>query len=250
MIGLDVWEGNLGEIDEALLKQEGVKYIITRLNSMNGGHRLDRSFLKQWEESAGFVRWPYFVYNPWVSGEANFAWLAGHLPLDATHVSLDVEVKYSGISAGEYARQVKRCYELMCERWSVDIYTGGWFLNQLESWPAGRYWWARYLNRFYPKDREVWSWERLRREAAATSWNPGGSLGIPGSCQVWQVSGDRLLLPGCGTRAVDVNLFSGSEAELAAYVGGSAPGGGVGDWAAAIDAWARTMGYEGVGPHG
>lgn len=59
LIGLDVWEGNLGEIDEALLKQEGVKYIITRLNSMNGGHRLDRSFYKQWEESAGFVRWPY-----------------------------------------------------------------------------------------------------------------------------------------------------------------------------------------------
>jgi len=64
LIGLDVWEGNLGEIDEGLLKENGVKYIITRLNSISGGHRLDRSFAKQWAESAGFVRWPYFVLNP------------------------------------------------------------------------------------------------------------------------------------------------------------------------------------------
>lgn len=245
VIGLDVWEGQL-EVDEKELKNGNVKFIIIRLNDMNGGHHKDEGFNKQWEEAESFIRWPYFVYNPWVNGNDNFTWLNANMPAEATHVSIDVEVKYSGTSPITYGQELKRLVDLAAEKWSVDIYTGGWFLHNVVGWPTNRrYWWARYLNRFYPDQRQVWSWEKLHNEVKITSWNPGGSQGTPGPCSLWQLSGDRLILPGT-VRAVDVNIFNGTEEELIAYIGSNSNPSI--EWKDAITAWARTQGYDGPGP--
>lgn len=52
-LGIDTWEGQL-ELDEAVLKANGVKFIFVRLNDINGGHHKDENFDKQWGEAAGF----------------------------------------------------------------------------------------------------------------------------------------------------------------------------------------------------
>jgi len=111
----DVWEGQL-EVNEAEFRRGGVNGLIIRLNDMNGGHHMDTEFHKQWVEAAGFYRAPYFVYNPWVSARANFDWLAGHMPVDAGGVMIDIEVRYSGITAFQYARDVEAFMAMVAAR--------------------------------------------------------------------------------------------------------------------------------------
>lgn len=244
VLGVDVWEGSL-EIDEQVLRDGGVRYVITRLNDMNGGHHRDQGFDKQWAESARFVRWPYFVYNPWVKGKNNFEWMADNMPSEATFVSLDIEVVYEGYSALEYANQVEDFIARVGQYWKLDIYTGGWFLPLLSRWPKDvYYWWARYLTRFYPAQTEHLSWTELHERIRVTSFNPGTA--VPGPCKNWQIGGDRMILPGT-VRPIDICVFNGSEEDLGTYAGAKPS---ARSWAVQVDAWARTMGYAGVGPEG
>lgn len=218
---VDVWEGQL-EIDEAALKAGGVAGMSIRINDMNGGHHLDAGFLKQWREASGFVRFPYFVYNPWVNGAENFAWLKSNMPAEAKSVAIDIEVKYANYPPATYAGEVNKFLELCKPLWKTIIYTAEWFLPALSKWPAVvDYWWAQYPSGsyYFPS---VTTWEGLK-VAVEKLDKPFNVSKVPGALKLWQFSGDFLTLPGT-TRKIDVNLFYGTEKELAAYFGSVDPG--------------------------
>ncbi len=107
IIGIDNWEGS-NDIDEATLLDGGVKFDIIRFNDINGGLHMDEYFFFQWEQSQNFLRAPYFVYNPWVDGLANYNWLMPRLPTKGiTRIMIDLEVVYPGYSPITYAQQVE-----------------------------------------------------------------------------------------------------------------------------------------------
>lgn len=215
---LDVWEGQL-EVNETELKKGGIKGLIIRLNDMNGGHHIDTGFAKQWKEAgdAGLLRAPYFVYNPWVTGLQNYEWLVINSPKETRTICIDIEVRRTGYDPQTYASQfasfISKCQSHFSK---VVIYTGQWFLDQLSYWPTTcEYWWARYLNVLYPSTRETWSWEKLDGVLNGVVWNPGPS---PARTTLHQCSGDRIILPGT-IRAVDINIFNGTEAQLYQWFG-------------------------------
>ena len=215
-IGIDVWEGQL-EMDEAVLKANGVKFISIRINNTVGGHHLDTGFVKQWEEAAAFVRFPYFVYNPWVDGKANFDWLAAHMPSNAKSVAIDIEIAYSGITAAKYAGEVNK-FLSFCDgmKWKTIIYTGGGYLGLLSKWPKMDFWWAQYPD---PKTYfgDTSTWDGLKDKLTKLD-KPFNANLVPGNLKIWQFSGDYLTLPGT-IRKIDVNVFYGSDQEMAAYFG-------------------------------
>jgi hypothetical protein len=213
---VDVWEGQL-EIDEAVLKANGVAGLIIRINDMNGGHHKDIGFDKQWAEAINFIRLPYFVYNPWVNGPTNFDWLKANMPAEATSVAIDIEVAYSGYSALTYAGEVNKFSDLCTKQgWKTIIYTGQGYLQLLSKWPVCDYWWAQYPSPsiYFAK---VKTWEDLKISLDKLS-EPFNANLCPGNIKLWQFSGDFLVLPGT-TRKIDVNLFFGNELELGAYFG-------------------------------
>jgi hypothetical protein len=243
ILGIDVWEGN-PNLDETYLLTEEVKYMVVRLNSMSGGHHMDENFPQQWEQAANFIRWPYFVYNPWVTGQGNFDWLAAHMPPDAHAVSADIEVIKEDYSPHEYANQVEIFRAQVARHWNYNIYTGLWFEACLDHWPADcQYWWGRYPFALHPTERQAITWEQLRSKMDAYGWHPGETFG---PCVHWQCTADRYILPGCGNTCVDINEYHGTLDELAAWAGQPTPPPQT--WAQEIDAWARTQGYTGPEP--
>lgn len=209
---VDVWEGSL-EIDEAVFKANGVAGFAIRLNDMNGGHHMDTGFVKQWNEAINFVRFPYFVYNPWVSANANFIWLKDHMPPDAKSVAIDVEVKYLGISKADYAGALVNFLNLCKPYWKTIVYTAQWFLPELASWPRVDYWWAQYPSTTYFAGVDTWDKLKLALDRFDKPFN---YTYIPGYLKMWQFSGDFLTLPGT-IRKIDVNLFYGTELDLRNY---------------------------------
>ncbi len=244
-LGIDLWEGN-GDVNEQAFQVGGVKLLLIRLNSITGGHHLDENFATQWAQAYKlFLRVPYFVYNPWAGGLANYQWLAANLPAGVRRVAIDIEVKRDGYSPAIYAAEVAAFIKL-CKAaglWIV-IYTGGWFLPILSKWPTDvDYWWARYPYSMYPAANQNITWERLYELIKELSWAPGPT---PGPCLLWQCSGDSFKLPGSNNRVIDVNIWRGSLAELAAWVGEEAPK--PVRWEYAMTAWARPLGYTGPDP--
>lgn len=212
---VDVWEGQL-EVNEAVLKQNGVAGMGIRLNDMNGGHHLDTNFWKQWGEARNFVRFPYFVYNPWVDGAANFAWLAANCPTEALTVAVDVEVRKPGYAPATFARELDEFLGLCAARWKVIIYTAQWFLPYLGWWPHVDYWWAQYPDQDHYFGG-VSTWADLKKRLDQLD-KPFNVESIPGQLRMWQFSGDYLKLPGFST-AADVNIFYGTVQDLAEYFG-------------------------------
>jgi len=214
---IDVWEGQL-EIDEAVLKANGVAGIGIRLNDMNGGHHLDTGFVKQWEEAKGFVRFPYFVYNPWVNGTQNYVWLEANMPAEAKSVAIDVEVRFGEITPAKYAGELNKFLSLANSQWKTIIYTGQGYLNLLSKWPKCDYWWAQYPNpQTYFGGVKTWAALKKVLDNPALTL-PFNHTVVPGTLKMWQFSGDYLILPGT-VRDIDVNLFYGTEADLAKYFG-------------------------------
>ena len=213
-LGIDVWEGSR-ESDEAELRNGGVEFLFIRLNDMSGGHHKDTGFDKQWDEAADFLRAPYFVYNPWVSGAANYSYLRSVLPAGVTAVALDVEVKYIGYSPMTYAQQVEECIKLMRSAGLKPIiYTAEWFKAYLSFWlNYPEYWWARYPTSMYPASATSLTWAQLHEKIQALTWYPAPSGVIPGPCALWQCSGDRFILPGT-IRTTDINLFNGTALDM------------------------------------
>jgi hypothetical protein len=239
ILGVDNYEGN-PVIDEAVLKAAGVQFMIVRLNDMNGGHHRDVNFDSQWAQAAPFIHWPYFVYNPWVSGQENFNWLNSNIPADATAVSVDIEVSKPGYAPAEYGRQVAAFLALAAPRWKLNIYTGKWFEAVLTPWPTSyEYWYARYPFIVYPPARENWTWEKLKQIMYNMTWSPGAA---PGPCHLWQITGDRLILPGCGETCVDINAWKGTLAELQAFAGYAPPPLTLEQRVTNIEAWIEAHG--------
>jgi GH25 family lysozyme M1 (1,4-beta-N-acetylmuramidase) len=217
---LDVWEGSL-DIDEEIIGSGGIIGLIIRLNHMSGGHHKDTNFNAQWLQAVNFLRAPYFVYSPWVDGKANYNWLMGNLPQnDVSLISADIEVRYPEYSPEVYADQVQIFTDLVKAQCHMVIYTGQWFLPTLAHWPTNvEYWWARYPDRFYPTPSEAWSYEKLEVETEKYGWYPDPQKKSPGAVEIWQCSGDRLKLPGCQGRAVDVNLINKTPEETIIWWG-------------------------------
>lgn len=242
ILGVDVWEGN-PDLDEAILLAAGVKFIAIRLNDINGGHHMDENFAEQWAQAEGFIRWPYFVYNPWKSGLENFEWLFGRIPAEARAVSIDIEVRKAGYSPTTYANQVADFVSRARLVWNINIYSGAWFLPCLAQWPGDvEYWWARYPYSLYPPSTQRITWEQLAQKLAATPWQPGTT---PGPCRMWQCTADRYILPGCSTH-LDINLWNGTLEDLAAWAGQQTlpPQ----DWRWAVTGFIRQLGYTGPDP--
>jgi GH25 family lysozyme M1 (1,4-beta-N-acetylmuramidase) len=241
---VDTWEGH-PYLEPLVLKAAGVAGILIRLNDMNGGHYLDTNFAVQWPLAAGFARFPYFVYNPWVSGKENLTWLATHIPQDCSRVAIDIEVRYSEITPAQYATQVASFIAGAKTCWKVVIYTGQWFLSYLESWPKDvEYWWAQYPYSLYPAVKTPITWPELSAKLAATPFTSGYLC--PGPLKLWQCTADRYILPGCGPSPIDINVWPGTLEELQSWVGGAPVP--VVSWQHSIDAWARTKGYTGPEP--
>ena len=212
---VDVWEGQM-EIDEAVLKANGVAGMGIRLNDMNGGNHLDTNFWNQWQQASNFVRFPYFVYNPWVNGATNFAWLAVNAPVGAPAIAVDIEVRMSGYSAATYAAEVAKFLTLCKSRWKMIVYTAQWFLPYLAYWPKVDYWWAQYPDTgIYFNGTKTWEDLKIRMDKLDKPFNLAS---IPGTLKLWQFSGDYLVLPG-SPNMIDVNIFYGTEQDLADYFG-------------------------------
>ena len=218
---IDVWEGNMN-IDEAALKAAGVAGIGIRLNDMNGGHHMDTEFLQTWAGAVNFVRFPYFVYNPWVDAAANFAWLIQHIPAEAKSVAVDIEVAMAGYSPANYAGEIAKFIQACQGHWRTIIYTAQWFLPNLTKWPSVDYWWAAYPDpKTYTTGSNQTTWDAVK-SAMDKLDKPGNAGAIPGALKMWQFSGDYFLLPGM-TGKVDLNVFYGTEADLAEYFSTTSP---------------------------
>lgn len=241
VLGVDTWEGQL-EIDEAAFWAGGVRLVLPRLNDMDGGHHRDSAFEKQWQEAERFVRGPYFVYNPWVSGLENFTFLADTAPSTMTFAGIDIEVRKPDYPASTYAYEVNKFLARFRKYWKPLIYSGVWFTECLSEWPtADLYWWARYLYYVYPPERQTVTWNYLRERLSGLNWLPGKA---PGAVKLWQCSADRYILPGT-SRALDINIWAGSYEELLAWAN-QAPRAEC--WAVSITRWARDNGYAGPDP--
>ncbi|MBV5322629.1 MAG: SH3 domain-containing protein [Ilumatobacteraceae bacterium] len=222
---VDIWEGQ-PTIDFVALKAGGVAGIGIRLNDMSGGHHMDQAFTQLWAGAKDFVRFPYFVYNPWVNGPDNFAWLTAHLPAECKSVALDVEVRYSGYPANVYAGEISKFMQLAkIKGLKIIIYTGQGYTSLLSKWPISDFWWAQYPSPAnYFAGVKTWDELRVRLDRLDKPFNVA-QIPAGGTLKMWQFSGDYLLLPG-SNRDMDVNIFYGSEQELADYFGtsaGSAP---------------------------
>lgn len=245
---IDTWEGQ-PKLPLDQLTSGNVAGVIMRLNDMKGGHHLDTLFTETWDYYKDFLRAPYFVYNPWVSGTANYAWLRDHMPEGCPCVMADIEVRYTDYSPDAYASQVADFISLAALKWTTKIYTGQWFLPYLSFWPKNvGYWWAQYPYSMYPSSSGPVTWEQLRAMIKVLKWPPVNASTSPATVELWQCSGDRLILPG-STRSVDINLFPGSFNQLKAWLGYPLEEIPIPlTWEQSIDAWARGLGFDGPKP--
>lgn len=224
IVGVDTWEGQL-EIDENLLLDAGVKYLIIRMNDMNGGHHMDSNFLVQWVQADKFLRAPYFVYNPWVDGKINAQYLLDHLPTGITRIFADIEVAYSNISPSKYASDVQVFVDQVKNYYpKLTIYTGPWFLGYLSTWPKNvDYWFARYPFYVYPDSKIKVSWDYITTRVNQLSWTPSYGVIAPGNVVLWQCTAERYILPGCSDRPIDINLYNDSLYNLQVWWGATLP---------------------------
>jgi len=209
---IDIYEGS-GDFDTAVLYAGGVRGAIIRLNDMNGGHHQDNRFNEYWKLFEQFARAPYFVFNPWVSAQANYDWLSAHIPPECKTIFIDIEVRYDGISSSAYAAAIEQFMRMSQQRWHSVIYTGYGFYDLLSRWPTCEYWWAQYPN--VVDWSTIKTWEQLQ-QSLDTVYIPANKQYIPGVLRMWQFSGDKLLLPGT-ERTIDCNQFYGTEDELQAF---------------------------------
>lgn len=218
---VDTWESQ-GDIDEATLLANNIYAIFMRLNDINGGHHMDTYFAAQWEQAKNMLRVPYFVYNPWVTGQTNFDWLVAHMPNEARALAIDVEVIYTGYPSTTYAQEVAKFYTLCKAKWNTVIYTGEWFLQYLAYWPTdANYWWAQYPNAFYPPSTQYWTWDTIRNTLIQYP-RPFNESKCPGKVLMWQFTGDRLVLPGSQNK-IDANLAFMDEQSFVDWCGGVLP---------------------------
>lgn len=218
-LGFDFWEGS-GEIDEKKFLEGGCRFFFVRINDMNGGHHKDQNFDAQWDQAVPFYRAPYFVYNPWVDGIGNYNYLRSIVPPDVRVFMLDTEVRKPGYPPEIYGQELATCISfLLMSNYSIIMYTGWGYLDILKPWPTNLpYCWARYPYILHPADGStlMLTWEQLHEKIQWMTWYPGSSNLIPGPCNLWQCSGDSIILPGTN-RKIDIILFNGNVQEFQSY---------------------------------
>jgi len=221
---VDIWEADV-LLDEKVLMENGIKAAVIRINDMQGGHHLDKNFTAQAQQcvAAGMLWMPYFVYNPWVDAAANYQWLIVNLPRGVKRVCVDAEVRYPGYPPATYAKEFAHFCDMVSGSYKVTIYTGQGYVNIMSAWPTRfDYWWAQYVNSLYSSPNMPTTWDGVR--AVTDTLNaPVNASFCPGPIKMWQCSGDRLYLPGGAGKALDVNIFFGTETELEAYFGAAEP---------------------------
>jgi GH25 family lysozyme M1 (1,4-beta-N-acetylmuramidase) len=225
-IVLDIWEAN-SDLDYPTLLSYNIAGIIVRINDMQGGHHMDAKFAVNWPAAKQLpVRAIYFVYNPWVDGPANYAWLAAHLPSDfASRLFADIEVKYPGYGPDTYAVEVAKFIALCKAQWKISIYTGAWFLPTLSFWPADvDYWWGAYPNSLNTGESISWVEFNNRLDLLKFAYNGASCPGGINNISAWQCSGGGVIMPGFGAHKVDVSVFPGTLGDLRIWMGyGSQP---------------------------
>ena len=187
------------------------------MNDITGGHHMDANFVKQWDEARSLVRFPHFTYNPAVSSQDNHDWLGANLPSDAKSVAIDVVVPSSTLSPARYAADLDVFLKLCTgSGWKTIIFSAAWCLPFLSAWPAAHYWWAQWP---YPNvyATNVTNWASLKTALDALD-KPFNVTKVPGTLKMWQFSGTYFILPGCASK-LNLNIFYGTEAELALYFG-------------------------------
>jgi hypothetical protein len=251
---VDIWEGNI-DLNPDALWDGGVRGVIIRINSISGAHHLDDLFNRYWALFARFIKFPYFVYNPYASAQANFDWLKANLPPGVKRVAIDVEVRRDGYSPTVYAAEVDKFIKLVQGAGYIPvIYTGAWFLPLLAYWPKNvEYWWARYPYSMYPPTSINITWADLRARLEALAWYPAQPGIIPGLCNIWQCSGDRFKLPGTGARTIDICVANMTVEQYKTWVDEQIAPPPPLSWADRITVWARqavspTGGYKDIGP--
>jgi hypothetical protein len=223
---IDQWEGSL-DINEDILLDAGIVGVVTRINSMSGGHHKDNGFDSAWPQTKPFpMRAPYFVYNPWVSGVKNFEYLASVMPKDAHGVMQDIEVKYEGYSPTQYSQETGVFLERSGKNWRQFGYTGQWFYDHMSYWHDIDYCLARYPYLLYPSGTQNWTWDQLKQLVSTMEWNPGtppklqsGKLLDASKIKLWQCSGDRLIFPGTSGKCMDIILWNGDLTSLMEWWG-------------------------------
>jgi hypothetical protein len=97
------------------------------------------------------------------------------------------------------------------------LYTGEGYLDLLDTWPTDLpYWWAQYTNSLYPNKAEHRTWDQVRARVDALP-GPANADKAPGDWKMWQLTGDRLILPG-SNKPIDVDVFPGTLDELKTWV--------------------------------
>lgn len=220
--GLDVWEGSL-DIDEPVLRENGISFLIPRLNSISGILHKDDLFDVQWEQASSFLRAPYFVYTPWETGKINAEWLLDNIPTNAPRFFADIEVRKLDYPPKTYAAEIASFFALTDKYYKSAVYTGGWFLDVVAYWPIRDYWWGRYPYFLYPDKTTYISWQEFYDRVEYVGWYPDPYKLCPGTVKVWQCTGDRYILPGTASRVMDVNIWRDTFDDLVAWWGGEAP---------------------------
>jgi hypothetical protein len=210
-IGLDVWEGSL-DIDENVLKQNGVKFLIIRMNDTVGSLHLDTNFKNQWNQASGFGRAPYFVVSSWNSAAIQSKFILDNMPQGCKTIFLDVELHYNE-TPGNYSILLNQMITTLKNAGlKVVIYTGAWFAQYVNPWPSTvEYWLAAYPYAAYPPSRINLTWDQAKKTISTLFWPTSN---FPGRVILFQFTGDRWILPGCANRAMDVNLISNADYEL------------------------------------
>ena len=185
------------------------------MNTTTGQLRLDNNFLKQWYEANNFNKFPYWVVSPLISAQNQYDFIIKNIPLGCKIIAIDVEIVRFGVTRAGYGKLVRSlCSLLKNSGFIVIVYTGPWRYNLLDYWPSDvMYWIAGYLYSMYPPQRIFITYEVLKQMLSRLYWIPYVAPNPNSKISIWQTSGDRLILPGCANRPIDVNLMPIAEFE-------------------------------------
>jgi lysozyme len=222
------------QMDWERLRQAGVNFVILKAGQGSAGRDPLLRAHYNGARAAGMTLGVYHWNDPLCADQAQMQNLLRAIEgLQFDFTAVDVEQNWASWSGwGKQAitrlidpQRIADSALAMAEAMRADlrlptlIYTRASFvhtyarpmLRWLADWPL---WLAHYP---YPGGSLRVDWETFTGQHLPHSGGPA----LPEHCPqwtFWQFSGDRFILPGCST-ALDLNLFNGSPAELAAWCG-------------------------------